>query len=95
MKGLNYLQAFKSKKNLYLYTKNGYVEFKREKVNDNMILIFLGNTNRLEKEKRTTNKPFAIMAVDVITQASVLRKSISDYPSALTLIPPRLQSAKR
>ena len=39
--------GFKSKKNLYLYTKNGYVEFKREKVNDNMILIFL------EKYKQT------------------------------------------
>ena len=33
--------GFKSEKNLYLYTKNGYVEFKREKINNNVTLIFL------------------------------------------------------
>jgi len=33
--------GFRSEKNLYLYSKNGYVEFKREKINENMTLIFL------------------------------------------------------
>jgi hypothetical protein len=41
------------------------------------------------------NKPVAIMAADVKTQASVLRKNSSDYPSVLNLNPPQLQSAKR
>ena len=41
------------------------------------------------------NKPVAIMAAEVITQALVLRKNVSDYPSALKLMPPQLQSAKR
>lgn len=31
----------KSEKNLYLYKKLGYTEFKREKVNDNLTLVYL------------------------------------------------------
>ena len=33
--------GFKSKKNLYLYNKIGYKEFKRQKVNDTLSLVFL------------------------------------------------------
>jgi hypothetical protein len=35
---------------------------------------------RKAKESRTHNKPLAFMAADVITQASVFRRNISDYP---------------
>ena len=35
------------------------------------------------------NKPFAIMAVEVKTQASVLRKNVSDYPHVLKVMPPQ------
>ena len=31
----------KSEKNLYLYNKKGYKEFKRQKINDNLSLVFL------------------------------------------------------
>ena len=37
--------GFKSEKNLYLYQKLGYSEFKRQKINENLTLVFL------EKEK--------------------------------------------
>jgi len=33
----------------------------------------------------TSNKPIAYMAADVITQAPVLRKTISDYPHCLEI----------
>jgi len=33
--------AYKSNKNLYLYTKLGYTEFKRTKVSDRLTLIFM------------------------------------------------------
>ena len=33
--------GFKSQKNLYLYNKLGYKEFKREKINDKLTLIYL------------------------------------------------------
>ena len=40
------------------------------------------NKTAKEKSERATtyNKPIAYMVADVITQAYVLRKSISDYP---------------
>ncbi len=31
----------KSMKNLYIYTKNGYLEFRREELSDNLALVFL------------------------------------------------------
>lgn len=33
--------GFMSQKNLYLYNKLGYIEFKRQMINDNMTLIYL------------------------------------------------------
>lgn len=33
--------GLKSEKNLHLYTKQGYTEFKRQYINDNLTLIFL------------------------------------------------------
>lgn len=36
--------GFKSKKNLYLYNKLGYKEFKREKINDRLTLVYLEKT---------------------------------------------------
>lgn len=33
--------GYKSQKNLYLYNKQGYKEFKRQVINDNMIIIYL------------------------------------------------------
>ena len=41
------------------------------------------------------NQPIAIMAADVNAQTLVLRETVSDYPSALLWIPPRLQLPKR
>ena len=37
--------GFKSLKNLYLYKKKGYKEFKRQGINDNMTMIFLEKEN--------------------------------------------------
>ena len=53
--------------------------------------------NRLNPYDKNTayNKPLTFMAADVITQASVLRKNISDYPHTLNLEPPRMQVPKR
>ena len=48
-----------------------------------------------DKESRTTNKPIAYMAVDVKTQALVLRKNNSDYPQCSLIEPPRMQLPKR
>jgi len=33
--------GFKSRKNLYLYNKRGYKEFKRQKISDNLSLVFM------------------------------------------------------
>jgi hypothetical protein len=41
------------------------------------------------------NKAFAIMAADVNALTPVPRKNDSDYPSALNLMPPRLQAPER
>jgi GNAT superfamily N-acetyltransferase len=37
--------GYKSQKNLYLYNKQGYKEFKRQIINDNMIIIYLEKIN--------------------------------------------------
>ena len=44
--------------------------------------------------KSAYNKPLAIMAVDVITQASVLWKNSSDYPQYSELETATIASAK-
>ena len=36
----------RSEKNLYLYIKNGYTEFKREPLNEDVNLVFLGKCNK-------------------------------------------------
>lgn len=37
--------GFNSEKNLYLYTKLGYREFKREKANENLTIVYLEKMN--------------------------------------------------
>jgi GNAT superfamily N-acetyltransferase len=37
--------GFKSQKNLYLYNKLGYKEFKRQIINDNLVFIYLEKQN--------------------------------------------------
>ena len=50
----------------------------------------LKTTNRvMTRQSPTFNKPLAIMAVEVKTQASVLWKNISDYPQCSALNPPQ------
>ena len=44
---------------------------------------------KIHDKTPTLNKPLAIMAVDVKTQAFVLRKNISDYPQCSVLKPPQ------
>ena len=38
--------GFKSQKNLYLYNKLGYKEFKRQKINDKLTLVYLEKINQ-------------------------------------------------
>ena len=51
--------------------------------------------SKLNKGMPAGNKSVAIMAADVNALTPVLRKNVSDYPSALKLKPPRMQSPKR
>lgn len=37
--------GYKSEKNLYLYSKNGYEEFKREKLSEKLTLVYLEKSN--------------------------------------------------
>jgi GNAT superfamily N-acetyltransferase len=37
--------GFKSEKNLYLYNKQGYSEFKRQVINDNLTMVYLEKVN--------------------------------------------------
>jgi GNAT superfamily N-acetyltransferase len=37
--------GFKSEKNLYLYNKQGYREFKRQVINDNLTMVYLEKAN--------------------------------------------------
>ena len=46
------------------------------------------------RNRATVNKPLAIMAADAITQVSVLRKNISDYPQSLEIETATIASAK-
>jgi GNAT superfamily N-acetyltransferase len=43
--GFELFTGFKSQKNLYLYNKLGYKEFKREKISDNLTFVYLEKNN--------------------------------------------------
>lgn len=38
--------GFKSERNLYLYKKLGYSEFKRQPINDNLTIVYLEKVNK-------------------------------------------------
>lgn len=44
----------KSKKNLFLYKKLGYIEFKRQRINEKLEFVFLEKINQ-EKEQKTAD----------------------------------------
>ena len=39
--------GFRSEKNLYLYNKHGYAEFKRQIIDDNLIMVYLEKINQI------------------------------------------------
>lgn len=45
--------GFKSEKNLYIYIKAGYKEFKREKISDKLTMVFLHKLNEIKVVNRT------------------------------------------